>query len=527
MARTILSYALGSLVFLMVPSPPAQACALRGPARISIDVFAAPATGAPPSECRVWEGKPPALKGRWWLTIGDAGPAGQIREGVSSRLRCGTGPLDSGRTAPSAEIPYLVATGSAAATLQRQIEDDPLLVVEITLSIRKLLAVEAGPTPRYAQFDVKRRLHFTESRDALVPLLVATTEEARALGIHEVFARVAVTMDKDHTVGSYGAITITSGAGEADILLDGGVAGRTGGNGAITLRNVPTGLRGVSLRDRKGGEARTIVRVAAGRTSLAHLAPDEPHATSTPYRLTPLGTNAQGYEEYRRERDGALVVRVPAGEFLMVNKDTERAPLEHQVYVSDFLIDKTAVTWAQFKRFAQATGVPLPPHEPYWGTHDDHPAVFVTWEEARNYCAWVGGRLPTEAEREKAARGTDARKYPWGNEEPDPQRAVFRRSWGHAATDRVGIRPSGVSPYGIHDLGGNVWEWCSDWHDDGYYAVSPVRDPKGPASGQTHVVRGGSWDSRPTVLSSSCRNWGHLGYREGDFGFRCAMNDPE
>jgi formylglycine-generating enzyme required for sulfatase activity len=220
-----------------------------------------------------------------------------------------------------------------------------------------------------------------------------------------------------------------------------------------------------------------------------------------------------------------VVVKIPAGEFLMGNREAEGQPLEHKVDVSEFLMDKTAVTWGQFKKFAGETGTSLPPDPPYWGIHDDHPAVFVTWEEAKAYCEWTGGRLPAEAEREKAARGKDGRKYPWGNEEPDPKRAVFRRNWGDIATDPVGAHPSGASPYGLLDMGGNVWEWVADWYDDKYYEVSPQRDPKGPRTGRAHVVRGGSWDSRPDVLSASCRNWGYRGYREGDFGFRCAM-DP-
>ena len=188
-------------------------------------------------------------------------------------------------------------------------------------------------------------------------------------------------------------------------------------------------------------------------------------------------------------------------------------------------MDKTAVTWAQFKKFARATAASLPPNPPYWGIRDDHPAVFVTWDEAKAYCEWAGARLPTEAEREKAARGTDGRKFPWGNEEPTPQLAVFRRNWGDIATDPVGAHPSGASPYGILDAGGNVWEWVADWFDEKYYEVSPDRDPRGPRTGSARVVRGGSWDSRPTVLSASARNSASRGYREGDFGFRCAM-DP-
>src|SRR5262245_66554291 len=84
----------------------------------------------------------------------------------------------------------------------------------------------------------------------------------------------------------------------------------------------------------------------------------------------------------------------------------------------------------------------------------------------------------------------------------------------------------GASPYGLLDTGGNMWEWCEDWYAPDYYGSSPRENPMGPRTGRAHVVRGGSWDSRPTVLSASCRNWGYVGYREGDFGFRCASDPP-
>jgi len=242
--------------------------------------------------------------------------------------------------------------------------------------------------------------------------------------------------------------------------------------------------------------------------------------------LVPIGKNEQGYEQYRRKRDGAVMVRIPEGEFLMGNLETEGRPHPHTVYVSTFLMDKTSVTWGQYEKFLEATGWPLPPDEPYWGILDDHPAVFVTWEESRAYCEWVGGRLPNEAEREKAARGTDERKYPWGDEEPNPTLATFRHNWGYEASTPVGSHLAGASPYGLLDMGGNVWEWCEDWFDPKYPEVSPRKDPRGPATGRSHVVKGGSWDSRPSVLSASSRNFGYIGYREGDFGFRCAADPP-
>ena len=241
--------------------------------------------------------------------------------------------------------------------------------------------------------------------------------------------------------------------------------------------------------------------------------------------LTLTGKNSEGFREYRRVRDGATMIRIPEGEFLMGNLETEGAPLPHTVFVSSFLMDKLPLTVGRFKRFATATRRPLPP-DPYWRVHDDFPVAFVRWDEAKAYCEWAGGRLPTEAEREKATRGTDGRMWPWGTEPPSPERGVFRRNWGQEGNDAVGIRPAGAGPYGLLDTGGNMWEFCEDWYDPEYFKSSPQKDPAGPRIGRARVVKGGSWDSRPTVLSASSRNFAYIGYREGDFGFRCASDPP-
>jgi formylglycine-generating enzyme required for sulfatase activity len=242
--------------------------------------------------------------------------------------------------------------------------------------------------------------------------------------------------------------------------------------------------------------------------------------------VTPKSKNAHGFQEYQRQRDGAIMIEIPEGEFLMGNLQTEGAPLPHTVHLSSYLMDKLPLTVGRFKLFAMATGRPLPP-DPYWGVHEDSPIAFVRWDEAKAYCEWAGGRLPTEAEREKATRGTDGRMWPWGSEPPAPERGVFRRNWGEEGNDTSGTRPSGASPYGLLDTGGNMWEFCDDWFDANYFKLSPKADPAGPKSGRARVVKGGSWDSRPTVLSASSRNFAYVGYREGDFGFRCAADPPQ
>jgi formylglycine-generating enzyme required for sulfatase activity len=444
---------------------------------------------------------------RWTIEIGAARPdPGRAGEAVDTIARCQLEEARSGKATTLEPVgdPVLIAELSVVASL---LERRDVLSTAVEVTVRKLAELDEQGAPVYRTSAHSRKLFFAEDGDALVPLWVAADDEAPEL--HEVFLRITANevVDAEHSL--YGAILVVPGAIEGELLLDGGLAGRISAGRESVLRNIPVGLHELSARHDSGRELE-VVRVEARRTAVVDFADREPATGGAGYHLEALGPNASGFAEHRRRMDGAVVVKVPSGEFLMGNHETERTPLEHPVYVSDFLMDKTGVTWRQYKAFAAATGTPLPPREPYWGIHDDHPVVYVSWEEADGYCAWVGGRLPTEAEREKAARGTDGRKYPWGDEEPDPERAAFRRSWGHEATSPVGSYPTGASPYGLLEMGGNLWEWCSDWYDADYYQVSPYRDPRGPESGIGHVVRGGSWDSRPSVLSASCRNWGYI-----------------
>ena len=222
------------------------------------------------------------------------------------------------------------------------------------------------------------------------------------------------------------------------------------------------------------------------------------------------------------------IVLVPAGEFTMGSpaRDADEQPA-HRVFVDAFSMDKYEVTVGQYAAFLQAKGVD-PPSD--WKTmnqpaHQKRPVANVEWAEAAGYCTWAGKRLPTEAEWEKAARGTDGRLYPWGNDPPTPLRANYGKTdWNnHGVLVPVGTLEDGKSPYGIYDMAGNVWEWVSDWYDNDYYKTSPQQNPTGPPTGGFKVIRGGSWNSNPRNLRSADRYWDPPSFRSLYFpGFRCA-----
>ena len=230
------------------------------------------------------------------------------------------------------------------------------------------------------------------------------------------------------------------------------------------------------------------------------------------------------------------MVLIDAGEFWMGSPDGEGDKAEHprhKVYLDAFYMDKYEATSSRYAEFMRATGRPAPE---YWdqmkiGKHNNHPVVGVDWHDADAYCRWAGKRLPTEAEWEKAARGTDERFYPWGNQEPASGIANFGHGFAGKVYDQglepVGTYEGGKSPYGIYDLAGNVWEWVADWYEENYYAKSPERDPKGSSSGQYRVLRGGSWNRQPKHVRSTLRFWLSPSFRYDTVGFRCAQDIPK
>jgi iron(II)-dependent oxidoreductase len=156
--------------------------------------------------------------------------------------------------------------------------------------------------------------------------------------------------------------------------------------------------------------------------------------------------------------------------------------------------------------------------------YEDHPVTCVSWYGAQAYCQWVGKGLPTEAEWEKAARGTDGRVWPWGNDWDENK--VNSRYTGPGSTVAVGSYPDGASPYGCMDMTGNAWEWVADRYQRDYYQTAPDRNPQGPNQGGSRVVRGGSW-ALPRGLGRCPGRFELLPWvRRDDLGFRCASGSP-
>ena len=225
------------------------------------------------------------------------------------------------------------------------------------------------------------------------------------------------------------------------------------------------------------------------------------------------------------------MVLIPAGSFWMgcnatvdSHCDSDESPY-HEVTLSGYYMDKTEVTQSAYRECVDAGVCDTPTCDWDPAGTPNRPVVCVNWTEAGEYCTWAGKRLPTEAEWEKAARGTDGRKYPWGNEDATCEYAVMHDGGNGCGTDSTwnvcGKSPAGDSPYGLCDMSGNVWEWVSDWYHSGYYTNSPASNPTGPVSGSFRVGRGGCFYDGDDYLRASNRSHGNPSDDYDVLGFRC------
>ena len=262
-----------------------------------------------------------------------------------------------------------------------------------------------------------------------------------------------------------------------------------------------------------------------------------------------LGGKKAGSER-TSSKDGMKQVYVPQGTFQMGGIDPSAASDEkpvHTVEMNAYWVDKTEVTNAMFLLCVKAGACNAPQsnssesHPSYFKNPEfnDFPVVNVTWDSAKQYCEWAGGRLPTEAEWEYAARGNTVNTYPWGEDKPDDTRANF--NYANKDTSQVGSYPAGASPFGALDMAGNVFEWTNDYYDAGYYATSPASNPPGPVDRTAYfkrVLRGGSYADPEAEIRTSNRasalgpnpqaqpgSAAFLGDYSSRIGFRCVADN--
>jgi formylglycine-generating enzyme required for sulfatase activity len=258
--------------------------------------------------------------------------------------------------------------------------------------------------------------------------------------------------------------------------------------------------------------------------------PTEPVVVETATEVAPAQVVVAGPQSGDKIKwvDGSTLVYVPPSEFVMGN-DGFDAPI-HNVTLEGYWIQQTKVTNRMYAQCVSVGSCIAPTQElggPVYSNPDyaNHPVVGITWTQANAFCAWSLGRLPTEAEWEKAARGLNANIYPWGNDEPACD--ILNFGYCSGRTSEVDAFLNGASFYGLYDMAGNVFEWVGDWYEEGYYTNSALVNPMGPESGQYRSIRGSSFETDPDQADSAIRHYGAEAYHSRDLGFRCVVPKPQ
>ena len=205
---------------------------------------------------------------------------------------------------------------------------------------------------------------------------------------------------------------------------------------------------------------------------------------------------------------------------------------EQEIYVDAFYVDKYEVTVKAYNVFRKNAGYVKPSFPFLQGDEKvletpTFPVVGVSWHDSVNYCKWAGKRLLTEAEWEKAARGTHGLKFPWSNKVLEKRANLAGKADGFEFMGPVGSFPMGRSVYGVYDMSGNVSEWVLDLYDQFYYQTAPIMNPTGPEKGKNRVYRGGSWDSRSVDIRTSKRFAATEGRKDAVLGFRCGLSKAD